>query len=162
RQDRRHLIAAHPVPVLVARRDAGMAVHARPFAGHGRVRVLRRAAALLRLREQRLVVLPRRLERVGAHDGLARVVAVAMAPRGRLRRVVADERLALSAPELLDARRAVAAEVARVAPELAVLIEIVGREQVSRQRLDTGWVRAGACRADPARAVLAGIRRAEQ
>ncbi len=83
RQDRRHLVVPHPVPVRLTGRVAGMHVAAVPFVRQRRVGLLRRAAALLRLREQRLVVLLRRLERIGAHDRLARIVAVAASPRGR-------------------------------------------------------------------------------
>src|SRR5690606_36789979 len=113
------------VPVLPARPD----VAAAPFAGHGRIRVLRRAAALPRLREQRLVVLLRGLERIRAHDRLARIVAVAVPPSGRRRRIVADD--ARPAPEpgplLLERARAVTAEVARVAPQRAVRVEVLRR-----------------------------------
>ena len=82
RQHRRDLHLARLVPAL----GRGAAVAARPLvAGHGRVRVLRRAAALRRLGLQRLVVLLRRLERIRAHDRFARIVAVATSPARRRR-----------------------------------------------------------------------------
>src|SRR5690606_35406969 len=98
--------------------------------------------------EQRLVVLLRRLERVRAHDRLARVVAVAVAPRRGARRVVADQTRAVAGPEALDRERAVAAEVARIAPRVAVRVEVVGREQVPLERLDAGRRLARRRRAD--------------
>src|SRR5690606_42140311 len=64
----------------------------------GRVRVLGRPAAALRLLEQRLVVLLRGLERIRAHDRLARIVAIAISPRGGRWRIVADQRVAVAAP----------------------------------------------------------------
>ena len=88
-----------------------------------------------RLLQQRRVVLLGGLERVRAHDLLARIVAIAEAPRGRSRRIVADQRNLVRAPDLLEADGRVAAVVAPVGPELAVLVEILGREDVVRQRL---------------------------
>ena len=85
------LVVPHAVPVVVARRQARMHVAAGPFTRHGGVGVLRRPAALLRLREQRFVVFLSGLERVGADDGFARIVAVAVAPRAPTRAVVADQ-----------------------------------------------------------------------
>src|SRR5690606_34689677 len=128
-----------------------------------RIRMLRRAAPPLRLLEQSVVVLLGGLERIRADDRLARIVLVALAPwRGR-RRVVADHRLTeRPAPQLLDARRAVAAEIARIAPELAILVEVLRREEVDRQRLDPLRYLAVARGADVAAAVLARVRRAEQ
>ena len=88
-------------------------------------------------------MLLRRLEAVRAHDGVARIVAVAVAPRGRARRIVADRHDArVPAALCLDGPRAVAAEVARVAPERFVLVEILRREEVDGQRLDAGRARA--------------------
>src|SRR5690606_24187936 len=122
-----------------------------------------RAAAFLRLLEQGLVVLLGGLERIRADDRLARIVLVAVAPRRGRRRVIADQRLAeRPSPELLDARRAVAAEVARVAPKLAVLVEILRREEIDRQRLDALRHLAVARRADIPPPILARIRRTEQ
>src|SRR5690606_17353421 len=124
--------------------------------------VLRRTASLLRLLEQRVVMLLRGLERIRADDRLSRIVLVALPPRRGHRRIVADQRLAeRTAPQLLDARRAVAAEVTLVAPELAILVEVLRREQIDRQRLDSLGHVAVARGADVASAVLAGIRRAE-
>src|SRR5690606_28555985 len=109
-----------------------------PLARDRRVGVLGRAAALLRLREQGLVVLLRGLERIRAHDRLTRIVAIAMPPRRRGRRILTDQAVAVAAPEILERRRAVAAEVARVAPELPVLVEVFRGEQIDGQRLDAG------------------------
>src|SRR5690606_28816574 len=119
------------VPVLAARPY----VAAGPLAGHGRIRVLRRPAAPLRLLEQRLVVLLRGRERIRAHDRLARIVAVAVAPRGGRGRIVADDPRPRG-PLRLERGAAVAAEVARIAPERPVLVEILGRENIDRERLD--------------------------
>ncbi len=115
----------------------GMLVAAGPFAGHGRVGVLRRAAALRRLGQQRLVMRLRGLERVRADDGLARIVAVAVTPRRRARAPSPPiSRPPVAPHSSSSADRAVAAEVARVVPELAILVEILRREQVDRQRRD--------------------------
>ena len=130
RQDRRNLHVPHPKPVLVLR-ARGMQVAPRPLAGHGRVRVLGGAAAPARLLEQCLVMLLRGLERVRAHDRLARVIAVAITPRRRLRRILADQ--PILAPEILERGRAVAAEVARIAPQIAILVEVRRREQIHRR-----------------------------
>src|SRR4029079_14934881 len=100
------------------------------------VRVLGRPAACLGLREQRLVTLLRGLERVGAHYALARVILLAIAPSRRARRVAADRRDAgVRAALGLDRPRAVAAEIALVGPERAVLVEILRREEIDRERL---------------------------
>src|SRR6185503_6707772 len=99
-----------------------------------------RTAALLRLREQRLVVRLRRLEAVRTYDGRARIVELAVSPRtvlGLVRGVHAG-RLQDTALHL-RAHRAVAAEVARVAPEILVGVEVGAREDVARQRLDALW-----------------------
>ena len=149
RQERRHLVVPRAIPVrlrvrafVVSRpvrlrigRVAGMHVAARPFLELLRRRLLLRAAALRRFGEQRLVVLLRRLERIRAHDRFARIVAVAMTPGGRRRPVVADRGRRVRAPLLLDAGRAVAAEIAWVRPELAVLVEVLRGEHVDGQRL---------------------------
>src|SRR5262249_34863968 len=126
---------------------ARMHVAAVPLVRQRLVRVLRGTAALLRLGEQRLVVLLRRLERIGAHDRLARIVAVAVAPRGRARRLVADHALARG-PLVLDRGRRIAAEVALVGPERAVLVKVLGRVEVGLQRLDARRVIAVAGAAD--------------
>src|SRR5688572_31348731 len=105
-------------------------------AGHRRVRVLGGAAATAGLLEQCLVMLLRGLEGVRAHYAHARVVAVAITPRRRLRRLLADQRIL--APEILERCGAVAAEVARIAPQLAILVEIRRREKIHRERFDAG------------------------
>src|SRR5689334_14333835 len=111
-----------------------MAIAPRPLPRHGRVRVLRWAAALARLREQRFVMFLRRLERVRAHDRLTRVIAVAITPRRRPGRIVADQ--PILAPEILERGGAVAAEVTRIAPQVAVLVEVRRREEIDFERLD--------------------------
>src|SRR5690606_17330410 len=111
-----------------------MLVDARPFPRHRGISVLRRSAAAARLLEQRFVMLLGGLERIRAHDRLARVVALAIAPCGRSG---IDGRSAASAlPEILDRDRAQAAEVARIAPEPSVGIEVAGREEVALERDD--------------------------
>src|SRR4029079_12387039 len=86
-----------------------------------RLRVLRRAAVRPGLLQQRRVVILRRPEWVGAHDFLARVVAIAEAPGGRARRIGADQRHFVRAPDLLEADGGIAAVVARVGPKLTIL-----------------------------------------
>ena len=112
----------------------------RSVAGHRRVRVLRRPAAAARLGEQRFVVRLRGLERVGAHDRLARIVAVADSPRRRVRggSLPIDRRRRWRRAASRQPMRAVAAEVARIPPERAVLVEVLRREEVDGQRLDAG------------------------
>src|SRR5690606_21814700 len=51
-------------------------------------------------------------------------------------RVVADHACAVRAPLLLERHRAIAAEIPRVAPKLAVLVEVLGGEEIDGQRLD--------------------------
>ncbi len=75
----------------------------------------------------------RRLERVGADNRRAWVISVAVSPGGRARGVVADHTLP---PLRLERIRAVAAEIARVAPERAVGVEILRGEEVNLERLD--------------------------
>ena len=79
-----------------------------------------------------------RREPVRAHDLLARIIAVAEAPGRRARRIVADQRHLVRAPDLLEADGRVAAVIARIEPEVAVLVEVRRREDVVRQRLDAG------------------------
>ncbi len=112
-----------------------MHVAAVPFIRKRLVRVDRRAAALLRLFEQRCVMLLRRLELVRADDRFARIVAVAVAPRRIFRATLADEAGAVRTPLFFDRGRAVAAEVALVGPERLVLVEVLRREEVDGQRL---------------------------
>ena len=97
----------------------------------------RRAAAIARLLQQGRVVRLRGGERVGADDLAPRIIAIAEAPGGRARRIVADERHLVRAPDLLEADRRIAPVIARVRPELAILVEILRREDVDRQRFDT-------------------------
>src|SRR5690606_4489128 len=77
-------------------------------------------------------------EAVGADDRFARIVAVAVAPGCRLRRVVADQGGAVATPQVLKGSRCVAAEVARISPQGTVLVEVLRREDVDRQGFDTG------------------------
>ena len=137
RQDGRHLYVAHPVPVLVAGRPAGMHVAAGPLAGYRRVGMFGGTAALTRLFEQRLVVGLGGLELIRAYDGFARIVAVANSPCRRRGRVVPYQARAVAAPQVLDRRGSVAAEIPRIGPEVPILVEIVGREEVSFERFDT-------------------------
>src|SRR5262249_47431883 len=125
-----------------------MHVAAAPLAGHGGVRVLGRAAALLCFRHQRLVVLLRGLERIRTHDRFAREIAVAVTPGRRRGALVRDQALAVRTPLLFDRGGAVAAEVALVGPERLVLVEILRREEVDGERRDSGRRGSAAGRAD--------------
>src|SRR5262245_56477506 len=142
RHHRRDLHLARAVPGVAET----AAVAARPLAGHGRVGVLRRPAALDRLGLQRLVMLLRRLERIRAHDRFARIVAVAKSPAHGAGTLLADR--AARGPAVLDRDGRVAAPVTLVGPEVLVLVEVVGREHVARQRLDAFRRLAGRRRAD--------------
>src|SRR5690606_19246012 len=86
--------------------------------------------------EQRFVVLLGRLERIGAYDRLARIVSIAVAPRRGARRVAAHEVSVHTGPETFDRERTVAAEVARIAPQVPIRVEILRREEIHRKRLD--------------------------
>src|SRR5690606_22934527 len=57
---------------------------------------------------------------------------------------------AITSPEILERRGAVAAEVALIAPQLAILVEVLRREDVARKRLDTFRHRAVAGGTDEA------------
>ena len=103
--------------------------------GHGRFRIDGGSALRLRLRQQRFVVLLRRLVRVGADDALARPVVVAVTPGRRLRRLRPD---ALPVPHRVELPRIVAAVIALVEPVRPILVEVLRREQIDRQRLDAG------------------------
>src|SRR5581483_4434971 len=116
--------------------------------GHGGIGVLRRPAALARLLEQSLVVLLRGLEPVWTDDRRARVVAVAVTPRGGGRPRLADQPGAERAPLLLDTGRTIAAEVAWIAPQCPILVKVLGREQIHRQGLDARRCGAVLRRAD--------------
>ncbi len=87
-------------------------------------------------------------ERIGTHDLRARIVAVAVAPRGAARRVIADQRHLVGAPDLLDAHGRIAAVVARIAPQGLVLVEVLGRKDIDGQRFHARRHRAIACRED--------------
>src|SRR5690606_32027300 len=58
--------------------------------------------------------------------------------------VVADHRAA-ARPHAFDRDGAVAAEIARIAPELAVLVKVLRREEIDLERLDTLGHGAVAC-----------------
>src|SRR5690606_37104006 len=64
-------------------------------------------------------------------------VAIAEPPRCRARRIVANQAVPIAAPQVLERRRAVATEIPRIAPQLAILVEIVRSEDVDLERLDT-------------------------
>ena len=100
--------------------------------GHRGLRVHRRPALRLGLGHQCLVVLLGRLVGVWADDTLTRPVVVAVAPRRRVGRLRAD---ALRIPHRVQLTGVVAAVVALVQPVRAVLVEVLRREQVDRQRL---------------------------
>jgi len=87
-------------------------------------------------------MLLRGLERIGTDDGLARIVAIAIAPGGGARRIVTNRCTEDRAALHLQSFRTVAAEVARVLPQLAVLVEVLGGEEIDRQRLHPGGCRA--------------------
>src|SRR5690606_13129932 len=133
-----NLHVAHAIPILVAGGASWMHVAAGPLAGNRGVGVLGRPAAAARLLEQPSVVRLRGLEFIGADYRLARIVAVAVAPRSARRRIVPDRAAAVTAPEVFDRSRAVAAEIARVAPERPVLVEILRGEEIHLERLDAG------------------------
>ena len=134
RQDRRDLVREHEgVPVLD---QVHGCVEAAPVGRDRRIRVLRRTAASFRFVEQRLVVRLRSPERIRAYDGRTWVIAVAVSPGRRPRGVVSDRRRHDGPARRFETLRAVAAEVAWIAPELAVLVEVLRGEQVDRQRLD--------------------------
>src|SRR4029079_1988012 len=132
RQDRRHLVVTHLVPIVV--REARMRVAAVPLVRQRLISVGGRAAALLRLGEQRLVVLLRRLERVRADDRGPRIVAIAVTPRGLRRPRLADELRAVRSVLLFDRNWAVAAEIAGMGPEILVFVEVLRRIEVDRER----------------------------
>src|SRR6185312_5538018 len=112
-------------------------------AGQSGLRILCWTAVPARLLEQRVVVLFGGLESIGAYDGRARVVAIAVSPCSRCSRTTDGRHADLRIPSLLlDGKAAVATEVARIAPQRAVLVEILRREQIHRQRLDARRRRA--------------------
>ena len=134
RQDGRHLVVPHAVPVRIAWREPRVHVAPVPLAGHRGMTYAesgRRACASF---EERLVVLARGLELVRAHDGCARVITIAVAPGRRRCTCVTDQPCAVRAPLLFDADGTVAAKIAGIAPERAILVEILGREQVDGKR----------------------------
>src|SRR5688572_1277549 len=120
-----------------------------------------RPAAVLRLRDQRLVVRVRGLEGVRTDHPGARIVAVAVSPGRRRRRPVAND---LAAPLPLETKRAVAAEVTLVGPERAVGVKVLRREDVDWKRLNPRRRGAVAGRADKLNgaAPRAGSRRVER
>ncbi len=85
------------------------------------------------------------VKRIRAQDRLARIVELAVAPCGGSRRILADDfqEHRRDRPMLrLDRLRAVAAVVARIGPERAILVKVLRREEIHGQRLDA-W-RGGA------------------
>src|SRR5690606_23369068 len=87
---------------------------------------------------------------IRADDRLARIVPIAEPPRRTPRRILADQADAVTAPKILERGRAVAAEIARVAPQLTILVEVGGREDIDLERLDAFRRLAGPRRADEA------------
>src|SRR5690606_8542522 len=77
--------------------------------------------------ERRVVLLGGRMV-VRAHDLLDRAVEIAIAP-------LADPSLI---PHVSQLTRRVAACIARIGPVLALEVEVLGREEIDRQRLDAG------------------------
>src|SRR6185437_241594 len=138
----------HAVPVDIPRCESRVHVASRPFARHGRIGVYRGASAFARLGEQRFVMLLCRLEGVGTDDRLPRVVAIASAPGPGRRVTVLDERGADRSKLILEAIGTRAPEVALIAPEGLVLVEVLGREDVDRQRGDAGRRRTALRHAD--------------
>ena len=138
RQYGRHLVGAPVIPNAAAVRNI-LAVCPVPLR-HRFVGVLRRSASRLRVGEQRLVVLLRRLERIRTHEVLARPIHVAVSPARRYRRIAPDSRIGrglagAAAAHIGNLSRRVAAVVSFIQPERFVLVEIFGREHVERQRL---------------------------
>src|SRR5690349_1740549 len=97
-----------------------------------------RSAAFFGLFEQGSVVLLCGLERIGAYDAAAWVVASAESPCSGARRVVANDGIdadsgavgpTRSSPLLLQADRAVAAKVPGIAPKGPIFVEIRAGEQ---------------------------------
>ncbi len=132
RQDRRDLCVGAPIPVLLMLRVVRRArIDAVPL---GRRKILERidirAAAAASFLQQRLVVLLGGLEGIGADDGLARQAAVAMTPRGIRVRARVQRVGAQNAALNFGRHRAVAAEVALVAPQRLIGVEILAREDV--------------------------------
>src|SRR5690606_30034227 len=88
------------------------------------LRVARRPALCAGFGEQRRVVVLRRSKAVGADDLLTRIVALAIAPCCRAWRIVPDQGNFVGTPDLLQPDGRIAAVVARVEPQLAVLVEV--------------------------------------
>ena len=138
RQQRRHLVGAGVVPDAPSLRHI-LAVSPVPF-GHRFVGVLRRPASRFRVGHQRLVVILRGLERIGAHDVLARPIHLAVSPARRPGRIAADSRVGraragAAAAHVGNLPRGVAAPVPLVRPQRAILVEVLGREHVHGKRL---------------------------
>src|SRR5262245_979398 len=136
RQERRILTPQQlGVPVLSTVPHVASA----PVAWDGRVGMLCRSAAALRLREQRFVVGLGGLELVRTDHARPRIVAVTIAPRRRRGRLVANH---AASPLLLETVWTIAAEVPFVSPQRPVGVEILGCEDVHFERLNS--VRRGA------------------
>jgi hypothetical protein len=96
----------------------------------GRLRVDGGTALPARLGEQRFVMRLCSTETVGAHDLPARVIAIAVTPcRGR-GRIFANQRDLVSAPDMLEPDRRVAAVIARIEPQRFLFVQIPRRENV--------------------------------
>src|SRR5690606_28871296 len=105
--------------------------------GRGKIfeSVFVRAAATLRFCEQRVVVFLGGGEFVGTDDGFLRQVLVAEAP-GTVGRIVRQRWWKQNALLHFSGERAVAAEIAWIAPQLLVGIEVGTVEQIARQRFE--------------------------
>ena len=131
-----------PIPVHLAGAAAAVRslIHAVPLGSREiRERIDVRTAAALRLLEQRLVMLLRGFEAIGADDRFARIADLAVSPRGFCVRAVIQLRLRQNPALILRRLRAIAAEVARIAPKRLVRVEVGAREDIARQRLVVLW-----------------------
>jgi hypothetical protein len=101
------------------------------------LRVRRWSAACFGFDEQGCVVFLCGLERIGTDDGLARVVAIAMAPGCRCRVAVFEcpWTAGVVAPDRVERDRTVAAVVVLVHPQRAIEVEVLRCKDVARQRL---------------------------
>jgi len=157
REDRRNLVPEHAVPSAERRLDRDAAIPSVPLERQLLAGLLRGAAAPPRVGEQRRVVRFGRLEGVRAHDRLARIVALTVAPGRRLRPRQDRHATEVARPALLlDGQAAVAAEVARIAPQGTVAVEVCRREDVDGKRRDAGRRGAVECGADIDR-LIAGL-----
>ena len=143
RIDRNVALAWHARSSRLAVPPANTPVDAVPLRHRWRVRVFCRSASGLHIGQQRSVVLFRGFESVRAHDVFARPILAAVSPASRDRRVLTDARIArghagAAAAHVGDLPRTIAAPVTGIGPVLAVLVEILAREEIDRQGLHAG------------------------